>query len=65
MNNAILCQRNIQPSHEGIVMFNVYINHLELGVNNMLMKFVDDTKLKSAVSMHNDKRKDFERMERK
>lgn len=65
MNNAILCQRNIQPSHEGIVMFNVYINHPELGVNNMLMKFVDDTKLKSAVSMHNDKRNDFERMERK
>ena len=63
MNNAILCQSYIQPSHEGIVMFNVYINHLELGVNNMLMKFVDDTKLKSAVSMHNDKRKDFERME--
>lgn len=65
MNNAILCQRNIQPSHEGIVMFNVYINHLELGVNNMLMKFADDTKLKSAVSMHNDKINNFERMEQK
>ena len=65
MNNAILCQRNIQPSHEGIVMFNVYINHLELGVNNMLMKFVDDAKLKSAVCMHNEKINDFERMEQK
>lgn len=30
----------------GIVMFNIYINHLEMGVNNMLMKFADDTKLK-------------------
>ena len=46
-------------------MFNVYINHLELGVNNMLMKFVDDAELKSAVSMHNDKINDFERMEQK
>ena len=50
MNNAILCQRNIQPSHEGIVMFNVYINHLELGVNNMLMKFADDTKLEGVTT---------------
>lgn len=39
----------------GIVMFYVYINHLEMGVNNMLMKFADDTKLEGAVSMHNDK----------
>lgn len=30
----------------GIVMFNIYINHLEMGVNNMLTKFADDTKLK-------------------
>lgn len=26
-----------------IVMFNIYINHLEMGVHNMLMKFADDT----------------------
>lgn len=29
------------------------------------MKFADDTKLKSAVSMHNDKINNFERMEQK
>ena len=39
----------------GIVMFNIYINHLEMGVNNMLTKFADDTKLKGTISMHNDK----------
>lgn len=27
----------------GIVMFNIYISHLEMGVNNMLMKSADDT----------------------
>jgi hypothetical protein len=37
-----------------IVMFNIYINHLEMKVNNMLMKFADDTN-RSAVSMNNDK----------
>lgn len=37
----------------GIVRFNIYSNHLEIGVNIMLMKFADDTKSKGAVSMHN------------
>lgn len=30
-----------------IVVFNIYINYLEMRVNNMLMKFVDGVKLKS------------------
>lgn len=35
-------------------MFNISINHLEMGVNNV-NEICDDTKLKGAVSMHNDK----------
>lgn len=39
----------------GVAVFNIEINHLEMGVNSLLMKFADDTKLKGAVSIHDDK----------
>lgn len=44
-------------------MFSIYINHLEIGANSMLIKFVDDTKLKDSANM-NDKRwiNNFERV---
>lgn len=38
----------------GITMFNIYINHSEMGVNNILVKFADDTSIEGSVSMHND-----------
>lgn len=37
----------------GIVVFNICINHLEIGINNMLMEFEDD--IKGAASMHNER----------
>lgn len=35
-----------------IVMFNIHINHLEMRVNNMLMKFADGAKLESNKLAH-------------
>lgn len=46
----------------GIVMFNIHINHLKMGINNVLMKFADDTKLKGNANMHNERIYDFERV---
>lgn len=43
-----ISNQDIQGLMLAIVMFNIHINHLEMRVNNMLMKFADGAKLKST-----------------
>lgn len=43
-----ISSQDIQGLMLAIVVFNIHINHLEMRVNNMLMKFADGAKLKST-----------------